>query len=183
MTNHNGVKRNTVQWTAESGPDYEARQKPYQIMVRFSRWQALWENGKPYINSFAQYRDMYRCELDNGEVHFNRRGWAYRDATKAERKQLRRTAVRILDDDGWTQAPPLWLALRQAIIALRYNKTELKRTNSYSFGTLYRKGLRHQWLNFKTIEGIVDGTLEQRYKEKGQINYPIQGKYGLISNI
>lgn len=158
---------NTIQFGQQ-----ELRKKPYWMMVRFSRWDALWENGLPYINSFAQYKDMYRCELDNGEVHFNRRGWAYDDATKWDREQLRRTAVRVLEDEGWTKASPVWLALRQMIIALRYNKTELKRTNSFSFGTLYRKGLRHRWLNFKTIEGIVDGTGTQRYLSKGQINYP-----------
>ena len=156
---------NTIQYFGRS----ELRKTPYWMMVRFSRWDGLWEKGKPYVHSFAEYMDLYRCELDHGEVHFNRRGWAYEDATKAERKQLRRTAVRVLEDEGWTKAPALWVALRQVVLAVRYRTIEARQANSYSFGTLYRKGLRYQWLNFKTIEGIVDGTGTRRYFSKGRL--------------
>ena len=75
----------------------------------------------------------------------------------------------MLEDEGWTKAPALWVALRQVVLSVRYKTIEPRQANSYSFGTLYRKGLRYQWLNFKTIEGIVDGTGTRRYFSKARL--------------
>jgi hypothetical protein len=139
---------------------------------RFQQWTGLWHKGKPYINSFANWKEMKRIGYENSEVHFNQLGWAYYDATKVERQELRRRAVRLLNDEGWHKSAPMWTTMRNMIIAFLYKRMEQKRTNNYAFGTLYRKGKDHQWVNFKTVEGIVDGTGKQRHLEKGQINYP-----------
>ncbi len=128
-----------------------------------TNWNGLYDNGKPLINSFARYLEMLRLGLTNSEVKFSRRGWAYEDATPSQRAQLRRRAIKVLTDAGWQKAEPLWATMRNPYIAYLYKQSERRRAKNSSFGVRYTRGEEQCWVNFKTIEGIVDGSMERRY--------------------